>query len=46
MNAPALCPVCSCPIQRTDGGTLDDGFREHSRVVHPDQVVYCDGVDE
>jgi hypothetical protein len=43
---PALCPVCSCPIQLlaagNDGeteGTIEDALARHASVVHPENPL-------
>lgn len=33
------CPLCGTTIQRTQGGTLADGMREHYNVVHPGEAI-------
>lgn len=41
---PALCPLCSCPIQLLfdvekgkPKGTIKDALEAHRRVVHPNE---------
>lgn len=38
-TSPTLCPECSCPIQRTNGGTVQDGLAAHYATVHPGMAV-------
>ena len=40
MTGSHLCPLCLCPIQRTEAGTVDDGMRAHFTYVHPDQPLH------
>lgn len=44
MTYPALCPLCSCPIQLlADGyqgktrGTIEDAMEAHNAVVHKNE---------